>query len=87
MNIQLRSNWGNAIAITLGRKKMTLTTTMNMNIKDTYQRNELVLGSIEGGGPFHIKSLLIITPYVTKCTGKKINTFPENVLKGLTDQS
>ena len=58
---------------------------MNMNMKDRNHKNELVLGFIDGGGPFHIKSLLIVTPYVTKCTGKKINTFPENLLKVLTD--
>ena len=64
---------------------MMLAKTMNMNMNVTYQRNELVLGSIDGGLSGHLKSLLIITPYVTKCIEKKINTFPENVLKGLTD--
>ena len=71
MNNQLRSNWGNAIAMTLGRKTTALTITINMNTKDRNHKNELVLGFIDGGGPFHMKSLLIITPYVTKCTGKK----------------
>ena len=64
---------------------MMLAKTMNMNMNVTYQRNELVLGSIDGGLSGHLKSLLIITPYVTKCGGKKINTFPENLLEVVTD--
>ena len=71
--------------MTLGRKMMMLAKTMNMNINVTYQRNELVLGSIDGGLSGHLKSLLIITPYVTKCIEKKINTFPENLLEVVTD--
>ena len=72
VNNQLRSNWGNAIARTLGRKKMTLTITMNMNMKDRNHKNELVLPSLRVAGlSGHLKSLLIITPYVTKCAGKK----------------
>ena len=50
---------------------MTLTATMNMNTKNRSHRNELVLGSTEGGFSGHINVLLIITPYVTKCTEKK----------------
>ena len=77
---------GNAIAITLGRKKMALIPTMNMITKNINHWNSLVLGcSIGGGVSGHLKSLLIITPYVTKCIRKKINTFPENLLKGVTD--
>ena len=59
---------------------------MNMNTENRSQRNSLVLGcSIGVGFLGHMKSLLIITPYVTKCTEKKINTFPENLLEVVTD--
>ena len=72
VNNQLRFNWGNAIARTLGRKTTALTAMMNMNMKDRNHKNELVLPSLRVAGlSGHLKSLLIITPYVTKCAEKK----------------
>ena len=72
--------------MTLGRKTTALTITMNMNTNNINQRNELVLPSLRVADlSGHLKSLLIVTPYVTKCTEKKINTFPENLLKSVVD--